>query len=179
MTQQHVALWRQAAEAFDQRYQAVQAEQMEASTPCANWNVKQLIDHAVNTQAQFAGPLVGAEIAEGAEWPQVYQAINAAIEDPSVLEGMIDDPNMGTVPKVQNFGIATSDMLIHTWDVAKAIGGDTELPAEAVQACHTGMQHFPEEMMRSEGMFGAKVECAADADVQTQMLSHAGRDCSI
>lgn len=175
MTEQHIALWKQAAEAFDQRYQSVQAEQWDASTPCEAWNVKELVDHTVGTQAGWAGPLIGVEVAEGAEWPAVYQAMNAALENPSVLEGTISDPNMGEVPKVQNFGIATTDLLVHTWDLAKATGADTSLPETAVQACHQGVKHFPEEMMRSEGFFGPQVECAADADAQTQFLSFLGR----
>ena len=82
---------------------------------------------------------------------------------------------MGTVPKMVPFGIAATDLLVHAWDLARAIGADEALPEGAVAAAHAGLQRFPEEMMRSEGMFANQVECAPDADAQTQMLCFAGR----
>ena len=44
MSQQHVDLWKQAADAFDQRYQAVGEAQWAAATPCDGWAVKELVD---------------------------------------------------------------------------------------------------------------------------------------
>jgi len=175
MSQQHIDIWNESADAFSQRYDAITEEQWSASTPCDGWTVKDLVDHAVGVQVGFAGGLVGAEIAEGADWPTARDAIRAAAGDPSCLEGTTDMPPMGTVPKMVPFGIAASDLLVHTWDLARAIGADETLPEAAVAATHMGLQRFPEEMMRSEGMFDAQVECAPDADAQTQMLTFAGR----
>ncbi|MFN0027599.1 MAG: maleylpyruvate isomerase N-terminal domain-containing protein, partial [Acidimicrobiales bacterium] len=39
--------WRAAAAEFDARYQAIAKDQWEASTPCSEWNVHQLVAHAV------------------------------------------------------------------------------------------------------------------------------------
>jgi uncharacterized protein (TIGR03086 family) len=175
MSQQHIDLWKQAADAFDQRYQAVTEEQWASPTPCDDWAVKELVDHAVGTQVGFAGPVIGVELEEGAEWPAIRDAMTAAISAEGALEGMVDHPAFGQVPKSMILGIGTSDLLLHAWDLARAIGADETLPAEVVQACHMGLQQFPPEMMRSPGFFGPEVECAADADAQTKMLSFAGR----
>lgn len=174
MSQQHIALWNQAAEAFDQRYQAISAEQWEASSPCEGWNVKAVVDHAVGAQSMGAG-ILGVEMAEGAEWPQVHEAMSAALAQEGALDGTMQHPEMGEVPKSMMFGILTSDLLIHTWDVARGIGADETLPAEAVTACYMGLQKFPEEQIRSGDRFAAAVSCADDADEQTKMLSFAGR----
>lgn len=175
MSQQHIDIWQQSAEAFDQRWQAIAEGQWDAQTPCADWNVQQLVDHAVGTQAGFCGPVLGAEIPEGADWPTVRSAIETAMADPSSMEGTTEMPGMGTVPKFMVVGIAASDILVHAWDLARAIGADEQLPAAAVEATHGGLKQFPPEMMRSEGFFGAEIESAADADAQTQMLQFAGR----
>ncbi len=175
MSQQHIDLWKQAADAFDQRYQAVGEAQWEAATPCDEWNVRALVDHAVGTQVGFAAPVVGAELAEGADWPSARDAISAALAAEGALDGTVDHPAFGEVPKSMILGIGTSDLLLHAWDLARAIGADETLPAEAVTACHMGLQQFPTEMMRQPGFFGAEVECADDADAQTKMLSFAGR----
>lgn len=176
MSQQHVAIWQQCAEAFDQRYQAISEGQWETQTPCADWNVQQLVEHAVGTQAGFCAPMVGADIAEGADWPAVRAAIDTALADPSALEGTTEMPGMGTVPKGMIMGIAATDILVHAWDLARAIGADEQLPAEAVSAAYGGLQQFPPEMMRQEGFFGPAIEGSADADEQTQMLRFAGRE---
>ena len=175
MSQQHIDIWNASAEAFSQRYDAITDEQWSASTPCAGWTVKELVDHAVGTQVQFCGGLVGADIPEGADWPTARDAIAAAASAEGALDGMTELPGMGTVPKMVPFGIASSDLLIHTWDLARSIGADETLPEAAVAATHAGLQRFPEEAMRGEGMFGAAIDCGPDADAQTQMLSFAGR----
>ena len=175
MNEQHAAIWQQAAAAWDQRWQAVQADQWEAQSTCDAWNVQQLCDHTVATQATFAAQLVGAQVAPDAAWPEVNAAISACLQDPSCLDGTAEMPGMGEVPKAMMFGIATSDMLIHSWDLARSIGADEQLPAEAVAACHMGLQRFPEEARLADGRFQQAVACADDADEQTKLLSLAGR----
>lgn len=175
--QQHIDLWKQTAEAFQQRFAAIADDQWQSDTTCDGWNVQALVDHTVEVQAGYAGSMVGAEIGEGAGWPEVHAAIAAALDaNPAALEGTMPMPAMGgDVPKAMMFGIATSDLLVHTWDLARSIGADETLPAGPVTACHEGLKRFPPDMMRAEGRFGPAVECAPDADAQTQMLSFAGR----
>lgn len=175
MSQQHIELWKQAAQAFDQRHSMLDASQMQAATPCNGWCVEELVQHAMGTQTGMAAPLVNAEVAEGAEWPAVRDAMNAALEVEGALDGMTNHPAFGEVPKSMLLGIATGDLLLHSWDLARAIGADETLPAEAVQAVHMGLQQFPEEVMRGEGMFGPALEAPADADAQSQLLAFAGR----
>ena len=175
MSQQHIDIWNATADAFTARWEAMSDDQLSADTPCEGWCVQDLLDHTVSTQINFAGGLVGADIPEGADWPTARDAIRAALGNEGVLDGMTEMPGMGQVPKMVPFGIAASDLLIHTWDLARAIGADETLPAEAVAATHAGLQRFPEQAMRGSGMFSAAVESAADADAQTQMLNFAGR----
>lgn len=173
MSQQHVDVWNQAAESFDRAYQAI-GDKWEAATPCTEFNVKELVEHTLGAQHMGAG-IIGAEVPEGAEWPAVRQAITSALSAES-LAGTTNFPPMGgDVPKGMLFGIVTTDLLTHSWDLARAVGSDETLPAEAVSACHTGLKMMPEEMMRAEGRFAPQVECAADADEQTQFLSYSGR----
>ncbi len=175
MSQQHADVWNQAASTFSRGWEQVQGEQWQAQSVCSDWNVQQLCDHTVETQLGFAAAMVGAEVPEGAAWPEIQAAIGSRLEDPSVLEGMTEHPAFGTVPKAMLFGIASSDLLIHSWDLARSIGADEQLPAEAVAACYGGLQMLPEEVRLAEGRFAAPVACAEDADQQTQFLSFSGR----
>ncbi len=175
MSQQHIDIWNSSADAFTARFDAITDDQWEASTPCAEWNVKELVEHSVGVQVGFAGALVGAEIPEGADWPTARDAIRAALQNESALDGMTEMGPMGEVPKTVPFGIAASDLLVHSWDLARAIGADESLPADAVAATHAGLKRFPPAMMRAEGRFADEVEAADSDDAQTQLLKFAGR----
>lgn len=174
MNEQHIALWQQAVAAWDQRYDAI-GEQWEAGTPCDGWSVKDLVDHAVGVQQRVAGGLLGIDLGESPEWPALRDAIAGALEDPSVLDGELPESPFGPMPKAGMLGIATSDLLIHTWDLSRAIGADETLPAGPVSAAHMGLQRIPEAGLRSEGMFGPAVDVGADADEQAKLLAFAGR----
>ena len=174
MTQQFVDMWRETAQAFDQRYQAVAEEHKASATPCSEWSVQELVDHTVGVQGKFAGGMVGVELAEDAAWPEVHQAINGALDDASVLEGTTEHPAFGEVPKTMLFGIGISDLLLHTWDLARAIGADETLPAGPVQASYMGLQQMPPSF-RETGAFGPEVEVADDADMQTKLIAFSGR----
>lgn len=175
MSQEHIDIWNSTADAFTERYEAITEEQWNAQTPCEEWTVKDLVDHAVGVQVQFVSGLVGADVAAGDDWPTVRDAIRSAVGNDGALAGTTEMPPMGTVPKTVPFGVGASDLLIHTWDLARAIGADESLPERPVAATHAGLQRFPEEAMRGENMFGQAVPCADDADEQTKMLSFAGR----
>ena len=173
MSEMMVQLWNQAAEAFDQRYQQI-GEQWETATPCDEFNVRQLCEHAAGAQVGLMAELVGADVAEGAEWPAVYQAVTSAMSAESV-SGMTTHPMMGEVPKARLVGIAVSDLTVHTWDLARGLGTDDTLPEACVTAVHEGLQQFPAEMMRAPGMFNDIVEVANDASAQDKMIAFTGR----
>ncbi len=169
-----VDIWQLAAENFDRHYHAITDEQWDAATPCDEWTVRALVDHAVGVQALMGGAL-GGTAGEGADWDTVRASMAAALEQPDALEGNITHPAMGEMPKHQVLGIAGSDLLLHSWDLARAVGGDESLPAAAVEAVSMGLQRMPAEFMRAEGRFGAEVDVGADASAQDRLLAFSGR----
>ena len=175
MSKQHIAVWQQAAEAFDQRQQSITEEQWTASTPCDEWSVKDLVDHAVEIQKQLGAAVIGAELDGSADWPATYAAMRTALEIEGALDGTTDHPAAGTVQRTFLFGIATTDLLVHAWDLARAIGVDETLPDEAVAACHRRLQQTPAEDIRAPGRFDDPIDSAFDTDPQTQFIQFTGR----
>ncbi|MDQ1423299.1 MAG: hypothetical protein QOD72_797 [Acidimicrobiaceae bacterium] len=55
-----VDLWRSTADAFTDRFAAIAETEWTKPTPCAEWAVRNLVDHVVGTQAFFGG-LLGLE----------------------------------------------------------------------------------------------------------------------
>jgi uncharacterized protein (TIGR03086 family) len=167
-------VWQQAADNFDRHYRAIADDQWDAPTPCGDWTVRELVDHVVHWQA-LTGAEVGAGTSPGDSWDDVKSAIETALEDPSNLEGVTEAEGFAGLPKHQALGIATGDVLVHSWDLARAIGADETLPIEAVEAVQMGLSRFPPEMLRSPNMFGPEVEVADDASAQDKLLGFTGR----
>ena len=70
--------------------------------------------------------------------------------------------------------ICTPDVLIHTWDLARATGLHEELDPEEVRRMLTGIEPM-DAALRASGHYGPRVEVAAGADEQTRLLAFLGR----
>lgn len=70
--------------------------------------------------------------------------------------------------------IVTNDVFFHTWDLARATGLDERLDPEEVHRLFVGMEPY-DEMLRTSGHYGPKVEVPADSDEQTKLLAFIGR----
>ena len=170
-----VAIWNETAALYTERMDAVTDEQWSAQTPCEEWDVRALVDHANGVQAMVAGAF-GAQVPEGADWATIRSVIATALEDPSALEGSLPEESpLGAMPKHQVLGIAIGDLLIHTWDLSRAIGADDTLPVGAVQAVQMGLGNMPDEFMRAPGRFAAAIEVGEAASAQDQLIAFAGR----
>ena len=66
------------------------------------------------------------------------------------------------------------DVVVHTWDLARAAGLDETLDADEVHSLLVGMEPL-DEMLRASGQYGPRVEVPADADEQTRMIAFTGR----
>ena len=75
----------------------------------------------------------------------------------------------------QVLGLLVTDLLVHSWDLARSIGADETLPPEAVEAALMGLQRMPEQMLRGDAMFAPAVEVADDASPQDRLIAFAGR----
>jgi uncharacterized protein (TIGR03086 family) len=166
--------WRTTAEGFDLRHGAITDDQWDTPTPCSEWVVRQVVDHVVSAQGRF-GAMLGADVPEEATWPEVRDAMTAALADDSVLARTVTVPGLGDLSGRQILEICTYDLLIHTWDLARAIGADETLPPDVVVPCHAWLQGLPVEILRSSGRFSDAVDTEAEADEQARMLAFAGR----
>ena len=66
------------------------------------------------------------------------------------------------------------DIVVHTWDLARATGLDETLDADEVHGMYEGMLPM-DEVLRQSGHYGPKVEVPADADEQTKLIAFTGR----
>ena len=110
-----------------------------------------------------------------ARWLATEAAIFSALAQEGALDKVVDVPGMGQSPVNRLLPTLTTDVLIHTWDLARAVGADDALDPELCRLAYERALPF-DEVLRSSGMFGAKVAVPAGADQQTKLVAFFGRD---
>jgi uncharacterized protein (TIGR03086 family) len=68
----------------------------------------------------------------------------------------------------------TSDLVVHGWDLARAIGGDEQMDPELCELSYRGWAPRAAEL-RGSGAVGPAPEIPPDADRQTRLLALFGR----
>jgi uncharacterized protein (TIGR03086 family) len=68
----------------------------------------------------------------------------------------------------------TMDVLVHTWDLARAIGADERLDADSVRQSYEALKPM-DAMIRQPNVFGPKLDPPVGADLQTEFLYFLGR----
>jgi uncharacterized protein (TIGR03086 family) len=179
-----------AVDGLARRLSDVRSDQWDQPTPCADWDVRTLLHHVVGEFLWMPPLLAGQTIAEVGdrfdgdilgERPQeaasaaAAEALQAAGE-PGALERTVH-LSFGDVPGGDYLNQVTSDVVIHTWDLARAVGGDEHLD-EALVAEVTAYLLPQVDGWRAAGAFGPAVEVAAGADPQTTLLAATGRSAA-
>jgi len=106
-------------------------------------------------------------------WNTVRDASDRSLSAPGALDEMVKLP-FGEMPARDGFGFPLGDLLVHTWDLARAIGVNDRLLAEACSVTYANLQPI-DALIRAPGFFGPKLEPAANADDQDKLLAFVGR----
>jgi uncharacterized protein (TIGR03086 family) len=161
----------------------VTAADMAKPTPCAEFDLHALLNHLLGGLSMLTtaasggkatmpeGDQVGSD--PGATYDERRSALLSALEDPGVLERNWEMP-FGSMAGGMMAGIAFMEHLTHGWDVAKATGQDTTIPADLVAEC-TELVTPMDAMLRMPGVCGPRVEVAESASAQDKLIAFLGR----
>ncbi|HQR28559.1 MAG TPA: TIGR03086 family protein, partial [Nocardioides sp.] len=117
-----------------------------------------------------------ADVGAVGAWQVHADAVQALLEDPATQGRVLRNPHLGELPLAEAVDrFYTTDVFLHTWDLARATGQDDRLDAEVCADLLAGMEPM-EEVIRGSGQYGARVPVPADADVQSRLLGFIGRD---
>ena len=171
---------------FVDRVATVKDDQWEDPTPCAGWDVRDLVNH-VTYENVWTVPLM-----EGATIEEVGDRFEGDLlgEDPigaaqAAARGATDSvaeqlPGGGTVhlsfgetPKEEYVMQLAADHLVHGWDLAVATSGETKIDPELVEAL-SGWFVDHEAGYREAGAVSARRPLVGDA--QHDLLARFGRD---
>ncbi len=106
-------------------------------------------------------------------WNTVRRGADHALSAPGALDEIVKLP-FGEMPARDGFRFPLGDLLIHSWDLARAIGANDRLLPEACEVVYANLEPI-DSLIRAPEVFGPKLEPAANADVQDRLLAFVGR----
>ena len=183
-----------ATDAFARLLDGVKPDQWTLPTPCAEWNVRQLLEHMVSGQRLFAQVVSGvpaedairerdawAGLADGDDVAGLYRSSSAdlvaAFGAAGALERTVTIP-AGHVPGAVALHLRTTEALVHGWDVARACGLAFDPPSDVVEGeiAFSGpmLDFLPPE--RRAARFGQARAIASDAPPIDRLAALLGRD---
>lgn len=183
----HGDRYRNVADQFGQRVEAVPTDRWDAVAPCEGWVARDVVRHLVEWVPGFMASRAGLEPSPipsvdhdpvGA-WQALDTAISSWFAEPTIAEKEIDGP-MGRMTAAEAISrFITPDLLIHTWDLARATGLDDRLDATEIAGMVDGMEPY-DELLRSSGHYGPRVMIddsdESAVDEQDRLLAFLGRD---
>ncbi len=181
-----IALQSLAAEEFGRRIVAV--TDWDAPTPDSEWTTRDLVTHVIDEQRWIPKLLTGCDYAQaeadlepiGRDLPGEWAKFAAAASD-AWRNAPADTPvhlSTDVVRADQYLTEQTSDITIHTWDLARATGTDETLPDELVRAVWEYFEPQIEDLAAT-GLYAAPVEVDADAPLLVRLLAVTGRDAKV
>jgi uncharacterized protein (TIGR03086 family) len=157
--------------------QSVRTEQMTAPTPCSEWDVAALLEHMAGGPAYLSAALE-IESDPNLRWPDsaAIERCLAALRQPGALDRRCLSPAGFEWSLMEATAGTAMDQLIHTWDLAVAIGARRELDADAVAAVVAMILPDMPEVGRRAGLVGPAVTVGEGDSAQDILLGAMGRD---
>ena len=172
----------------------VEQAQAQDTTPCAEWDVRGLLNHLISGLEFTAGCIAGnppnirpAEAHSSyldepdvavliAAYHTLLDRVLQSGSEPGALDGVVATPNFGDMPVGQIFVGTTMDQFIHGWDLAKATGQDTALDPSLVEFAYGMLTSGGfADMGRQAGFIGPEIAASDDASPQDKLIAYMGR----
>ena len=164
---------------------------LDRPSPCASWTVSRVIRHVVGGAAYFAELAEAGEVADDDDDEEADKPIGdfngafsrsaerlvAAYDAPGALDKILKMP-IGDIPASVGVWIATGDIFIHGWDLAKATGQTTDLDPDLAETLLRRLSTMLPDSMRGldgEAPFGPKVDVPSSAPSADRLAGYMGR----
>ncbi|UYM03583.1 TIGR03086 family metal-binding protein [Solicola gregarius] len=165
----------------------IRDDQLDGPTPCPDYSVSVLLTHVLGLATAFrdAAHKVGqsmppqAALADGLDpdWrtklPVRLDELVTAWRAPDAWTGMTEAGGVSLPGDIAGI-VATDELVIHGWDLARATGQQYDCDPETTQVIFGFTQQSAEA--GSEGVFGPPVEVPENAPLFDRALGYAGRD---
>lgn len=139
--------------------------------------IQRYFESAINGASPTMNPMHDPHVHAGDDpagaWAATRDALLEALDHPDVLHRVVESWN-GPKPVDEIIGFNVADTTVHSWDLARAIGGDDRLDLGLVQHALVLVEPIADGM-RGPMLFGDRVATPDTADPQSQLLALTGR----
>jgi uncharacterized protein (TIGR03086 family) len=147
-------------------------------TPCADYNVGQLLDHLAGSITGI-GKALGAPVVDDAA--KAPEARNADLAQPVLeafyrrgLEGTVD-MGFAELPATMVASILNLEFLVHAWDFSKALGADLSVSDALTDYVEVLAQQTISDQVRAGGSFAPARQVAESASSLERLVAFTGR----
>jgi uncharacterized protein (TIGR03086 family) len=158
----------------------------ERRSPCDAWDARGVLEHVIGFHDMLLLRPLGLKPDRPRDDPQIrwqltYEALEKAFEPcRGLFERVVDVPRLHDNPATRLDASAvmpnlTRDVLVHTWDLARAVGVDDRLDAGWCEHFYAALPSDPRALSVS-GMFDAPFAVSDHTDVQSKLLARLGRN---
>ena len=157
-------------------------------TPCSEWTVRQVLNHARVDQQAYGLAITGgrpdsdpfhpADALDGdpaAELDKVLRQVADAYAGLPADSDQVPTP-LGPLPPWIAAGAAAMDAAVHAWDIAVATGQDRPLSPELAEGIRPAADHLVDRLRDAYRVFAPAVEGSRDHDRAEALPAFLGRD---
>ncbi|AHH94505.1 TIGR03086 family metal-binding protein [Kutzneria albida] len=178
---QHHRILTLAAEPITEVLGSLRADQFDLPTPCAEFTVRQLVEHLIEwvpalegaARKEFLPPSPGPADAEAllAQIDRLVRAWGRA----EAWQGMTRVGGPTEFPAEFAGGMVLGELVVHGWDLARAVSWSPQWNDEVLLPLH-GILVETAQLGRDMGVYAARVEVPDESSTVDKVLGLTGRD---
>jgi uncharacterized protein (TIGR03086 family) len=176
-----------ALDHFGRLVREIEPEQWGLPTPCRQWRVRDLVNHVTVQQRWLSLLLSGASVDMvgdrldgdqlGDDPVLAFKRAATEAEEAVHASGALDGTvtlSSGPAPSRHLISQLAMDLVVHSWDLARATGADERLPDLLVAFALRELSAYADRLADS-GLFDPPLPVSEGADSQTRLLALTGR----
>ncbi|WP_342801523.1 TIGR03086 family metal-binding protein [Nocardia sp. No.11] len=179
-----------AAEPLSKLLRTLTPDQLTAPTPCAEFDVRALLNHLLFWGPSLVGAASKAAVAPPAaaetevdltagDWSTALETqlgeLAAAWRDPAAWQGTTRLGGPTELPASLVGGMVVGELIVHGWDLARALGTTVEWDDDLLDYVLDETAATADQG-RAMGIYGPEIPVAADAPLLDRILGLTGRD---
>jgi uncharacterized protein (TIGR03086 family) len=181
--------FRSAIDGCEEVLQRVPEDRWDSPSPCEGWSARDVAGHLI-VELHWAADLIGgnedlvpaslaSELGNNESPVRVWQSARNRLEKgctPEALHRIVHWP-FGDKSVDSGLGLFSLEVLVHTWDIARAAGLDVILDPDLVRDHFARLERIG-HLLRGPGMYGPERSAHPEADEQNRLMAFLGRDPS-
>jgi uncharacterized protein (TIGR03086 family) len=160
-------------------------DRWQSPSPCEAWDARGVLEHVIRFHdVLLLRPLVAKPQRPKGDppgrWRVTVDALDGLLKRPGLFDGVVDVPAVGNnaasqIEALRLVPLLSLDVLVHTWDLGRAIGHEVVLDPDLCSSFLEGLPPDRSALART-GMYAAPLDDPGESSAQAKLLARLGRD---